>query len=146
MIGIWSSWCQCHPIISCSSKIQKPFGCRLTQVVLKKRPLNGCGTVTAAADYSDYKIIHFQFFFNGFLAILQVWPSLTKRNLWGHNFSRFSYAGCLISLSYCLNNSFKELKGTCLNNVDTKQEKKSSQSFPGFSRATIMLFQRLSQQ
>ena len=43
MICIWSSWCYCHPIISCSSKIQNglPFWCRLTQVVLEKTPLNG---------------------------------------------------------------------------------------------------------
>ena len=42
MICIWSVWCHCHPIISCSSKIQNglPFWCRLTQVVLEKRPLN----------------------------------------------------------------------------------------------------------
>jgi len=46
MICIWSSWCHCHPIISCSSKIQNglPFWCRLTQVVLEKRPLNGCSS------------------------------------------------------------------------------------------------------
>ena len=32
MICIWSSWCHCHPIISCSSRIQNglPFWCRLT--------------------------------------------------------------------------------------------------------------------
>jgi len=43
MICIWSSWCHCHPIISCSSKIDNglPFWCRLTHVVLEKRPLNG---------------------------------------------------------------------------------------------------------
>jgi len=37
MICIWSSWCHCHPIISCSSKIQNglPFCCQLTQVVMK---------------------------------------------------------------------------------------------------------------
>jgi len=43
MMCIWSSWCHCHPIISCSSKIQNglPFWCRcrLTQPVLEKRPL-----------------------------------------------------------------------------------------------------------
>jgi len=35
-----------HPIISCSSKIQNglPFWCRLIQVVLEKRPLNGCSS------------------------------------------------------------------------------------------------------
>ena len=44
MICILSSWCHCHPIISCFSKIQNglPFWCRLTQVVLEKRPLNVC--------------------------------------------------------------------------------------------------------
>jgi len=40
----WSSWCHCHPITYCFSKIQNglPFWCRLTQIVLEKRPLNGC--------------------------------------------------------------------------------------------------------
>jgi len=44
MICIWFSWCHCHPIISCFTKIQNglPFWCRLTQVVLEKRPLNVC--------------------------------------------------------------------------------------------------------
>ena len=43
IICIWSSWCNCHPIISCSNKIHKglPFWCRLTQVVLEKRLLSG---------------------------------------------------------------------------------------------------------
>ena len=47
MICIWSSWCHCHPIISCSSKIQNdlPFWCWLTQVIIGKRPLNGCNVV-----------------------------------------------------------------------------------------------------
>jgi len=37
MISIWSSWCHCYPIISCSSKIQNglPFWCHLTQAVLE---------------------------------------------------------------------------------------------------------------
>jgi len=41
------SWCHCHQIISCFSKIQNglPFWCRLTQVILKKRPLNRCSVV-----------------------------------------------------------------------------------------------------
>jgi len=44
MICIWCSWCHCHPIISCTSKIQNglPFWCRLTQVILEKRQLNRC--------------------------------------------------------------------------------------------------------
>jgi len=46
MICIRCSWGYCHPIISCSSKIQNglPFWCRLTRVVLEKRPLNGCSS------------------------------------------------------------------------------------------------------
>ena len=46
MICIWSSWCHCYPVVSCSSKIQNglPFWCRLTQVFLEKRPLNGCNS------------------------------------------------------------------------------------------------------
>ena len=33
---IWSSWCHCHPSVSCFSKIQigLPFSCRLTQLGL----------------------------------------------------------------------------------------------------------------
>jgi len=47
MICMWSSWCHCRLIISCSSKIQNglPFWCQLTQVVLENRPLNQCGSV-----------------------------------------------------------------------------------------------------
>jgi len=47
MICTWSSWCHCHPIISCSSKIQNglPFWCRLTQAVLEKiRQMDVVGT------------------------------------------------------------------------------------------------------
>jgi len=47
MICIWSSWCHCHPIISCTSKIQNglPFWCRrITQVDLEKRPLDRCSS------------------------------------------------------------------------------------------------------
>ena len=46
MICIWPSWCHCHPIISCSSKIQNglPFWYWLTQVFLEKRLLNGCSS------------------------------------------------------------------------------------------------------
>jgi len=44
MICIWFSWCHCHPIISCISKIQNglSFWYQSTQVVLEKRPLNVC--------------------------------------------------------------------------------------------------------
>jgi len=39
MICVWSSWCHCHPIISCFSEIQNglPSWCWLTQVVLEKK-------------------------------------------------------------------------------------------------------------
>jgi len=53
LICIWSSWCHCHLIISCSSKIQNglPFWWRLTQVVLEKILLNcsSSAVVVAAA-------------------------------------------------------------------------------------------------
>ena len=44
MICTWSSWCHCHPIISCCSKIQNglPFWCRLTRLSWKKGRLNRC--------------------------------------------------------------------------------------------------------
>ena len=43
VICIWSSWCHCHPIISCFIKIQIGliFLVPITQVVLEKRLLNG---------------------------------------------------------------------------------------------------------
>jgi len=37
-VARWSSWCHCHLIISCS-------WCQLTQVVMEKKPLNGCLSV-----------------------------------------------------------------------------------------------------
>ena len=44
MICIWFSWCHCHPVISCFSKIQNglSFWYWPTQVVLEKKPLNVC--------------------------------------------------------------------------------------------------------
>ena len=52
MICTWSCWCCCHPIISCSSEVQNglPFWCQLTQVVLEKRPLNGCSSSNSTAN------------------------------------------------------------------------------------------------
>jgi len=51
MICIWSSRCHWRPIISCSSKIQNGllFWCRPTQVVLEKRPLNGCSSSSSTS-------------------------------------------------------------------------------------------------
>ena len=67
LICIWSSWCHCHPIISCFSKIQNglPFWCRLTQVVLEKRPLNKrvCLCVCVRVCVCDsYPLLHFPTF------------------------------------------------------------------------------------
>jgi len=46
MICIWSSWCHCHPIISCSSKIQNVYlsGAGLHRLSWKKGPLNRCSS------------------------------------------------------------------------------------------------------
>jgi len=60
MICIWSSWCHCHPIISCSIKIQNglPFWCRLTQVVLEKRLLNGCSSSSSSSHRLAFHYFH----------------------------------------------------------------------------------------
>ena len=41
---IWPSWCDCHSLslAPVKSRLVLPFWYRLTQVVLEKRPLNGC--------------------------------------------------------------------------------------------------------
>ena len=56
MICIWSSWCHCYPIISCSSKIQNglPFCCRLS---LEKRPLNRCSVVVVVQNGTGNKFL-----------------------------------------------------------------------------------------
>jgi len=51
---IWPSWCHSLSLAPVKSRLVLPFWYRLTQVVLEKRPLNGCstrqltGSVTAA--------------------------------------------------------------------------------------------------
>ena len=44
---IWPSWCHCHSLslASVKSRLVLPFWYWLTQVVLEKRPLNGCSVV-----------------------------------------------------------------------------------------------------
>ena len=49
IVCIWSSWCHYHPqtlssFASFKSRLVLPFWYRLTQVVLEKRPLNGCSS------------------------------------------------------------------------------------------------------
>jgi len=51
IVCIWSSWCHCHPktpssLASFKSRLVLPSWCRFTQVVLEKRPLNGCSGVS----------------------------------------------------------------------------------------------------
>jgi len=95
MICIWSSWCHCHPIISCFCKIQNglPFWCRLTQVVLEKRPLNVCvceewGHFLCFLNYRVVrrkllqKIIDFIVLFTGLLKGREVSASTVKWPRW----------------------------------------------------------------
>jgi len=49
IVCIWSSWCHCHlktpsTLASFKSRLALPFWYGLTQVVLEKRPLNGCSS------------------------------------------------------------------------------------------------------
>ena len=41
---IWPSWCHCHSLslAPVKSRLVLPFWYRLTQIILEKRPLNGC--------------------------------------------------------------------------------------------------------
>ena len=44
MMCIWSSWCHCHPIVSCEIKTQNglSFWCPFTHIFVEKRLLNDC--------------------------------------------------------------------------------------------------------
>ena len=46
---IWPSWCHCHSLslAPVKSRFVLPFWYRLTQVVLEKRPLNGCSRIVS---------------------------------------------------------------------------------------------------
>ena len=49
IVCVWFSWCHCNPktplsLASLKSKLVLFFWYRLTQVVLEKRPLNGCSS------------------------------------------------------------------------------------------------------
>ena len=49
IVCIWSIWCHCHLKTTSSlawikPRLLLPFWCRLTQFVLEKWPLNGCGS------------------------------------------------------------------------------------------------------
>jgi len=49
IVCIWSSWCHCHPKTPSSSRPVLPFWYRLTEVVLEKRPLNGCSNSSSGS-------------------------------------------------------------------------------------------------
>ena len=46
IVCIGPSWCHCHwlSVASVKSRLVLPFWCRLTQVILEKRSLNGCSS------------------------------------------------------------------------------------------------------
>ena len=48
---IWPSWCHCHSLSHApvKSRLVLPFWYRLTQVVLEKRPLNGCSSSSSSS-------------------------------------------------------------------------------------------------
>ena len=50
---IWPSWCNCHSLslAPVKSRLVLPFWYRLIQVVLEKRPLNGCSCSTRVSQY-----------------------------------------------------------------------------------------------
>ena len=52
---IWPSWCHCYSLslAPVKSRLVLPFWYRLTQVVLEKRPLNGCSSCSSS-DYLCY--------------------------------------------------------------------------------------------
>ena len=59
IVCIWSSWCHCHPEIPSSlasfkSRQVVPFWYRLTQVVLEKRPLNGCSSSRSSSNWTHH--------------------------------------------------------------------------------------------
>ena len=49
---IWPSWCHCYlpSLAPVKSRLVLPFWYRLTQVVLEKRPLNGCSSCSSSAE------------------------------------------------------------------------------------------------
>ena len=52
---IWPSWCHCHSLslAPVKSRLVVPFWYRLSQVVLEKRPLNGCSCSSKTLERSD---------------------------------------------------------------------------------------------
>jgi len=65
IVCIWSGWCHCHPkspssLASFKSRQVLPFWYQLTQVVLERRPLNGCSSRSNSVSMS-YVVCPLQF-------------------------------------------------------------------------------------
>ena len=63
IVCIWSSWCHCRPktpssLASFKSRLVLPFWYRLTEVVLEKRPLNGCSSWRRTSSVKALKAKH----------------------------------------------------------------------------------------
>jgi len=61
-VSIWYSWCHCHPktplpLASFKSRKVLAFWYLLTQVVLEKRPLNGCSSSSDKMHWKEHKNI-----------------------------------------------------------------------------------------
>jgi len=61
IVSIWSSWCHCIPqppssLASFKSRVVLPFWYWLTQVIMKKRPLNGC---SSSSSTSSCYLLHY---------------------------------------------------------------------------------------
>ena len=59
IVCIWSSWCHCitnppSSLASFKSRLVLPFWYRLIQVVLEKRPLNGCGSISSRSLFMSW--------------------------------------------------------------------------------------------
>ena len=101
-ICIRPSWCHCHSLslAPVKSRLVSPFWYRLTQVVLEKRPLNGC---------SSSCIYYFITYFYAAMSAVVVWSG--SRCSWFYHSRplpsdicrKHAFAHC--SLQYSLNRS-----------------------------------------
>ena len=88
-LSVWSevqtcilpSWCHCHSLFLApvKSTLALPFWYRLTQVVLEKRPLNGCSSSYFSVQ-NHYKIYHTKLY----AAYSHTFTDTTKGITWNH--------------------------------------------------------------
>ena len=94
MICIWFGWCHCHPVISCFSKIQNglSFWYWPIQVVLEKRPLNGCVCVCVRVCVTvNCSLWPYYYYYNRFTTLcpgLPRWVGTRRANHSGFCWSR----------------------------------------------------------